>query len=88
MPTPPPPSDPVGVAVELERLRGTIEARFARVDGKLALLVQRSDQIDRQLSDHDQRVDGLERNRWPLPSIAILVSVVGAAVTIWATVAR
>ncbi|GGP74678.1 hypothetical protein [Streptomyces abikoensis] len=65
------------VAVELERLRGTMEAGFARVDGSLALLVQRSDQTDKQLADHEARLDALERARWPLASVAALTAVGG-----------
>lgn len=68
------PNDPVAVALELERLRGTLEAGFARVDGSLALLVQRSDQTDKQLADHEARLDALERARWPLASIAALTA--------------
>lgn len=56
---------------------------FARVDGSLALLVQRGDQTDRQLTDHDQRLDALERNRWPLPSLAALVAVLGLILSAW-----
>ncbi|MFD4880002.1 hypothetical protein ACFWOB_42490 [Streptomyces sp. NPDC058420] len=77
----PPPTE--SVAVELEKLRGTMAEGFARVDGSLALLVQRGDQTDRQLTDHDQRLDALERNRWPLPSLAALVAVLGLAVSLW-----
>ncbi|MGD3112695.1 hypothetical protein [Streptomyces sp. YGL11-2] len=81
--------DPGDVALELERLRGSVDKGFARVDGSLALLVQRSDQTDRQLADHEQRLDTIERRRWPLPSIAALVGVVGLFVTVWqATAAR
>ncbi|MET9291137.1 hypothetical protein [Streptomyces sp. NPDC003077] len=77
-------TDPTSeVALELERLRGAVEAGFARVDGALALLVQRSDQTDRQLADLDARLDAVERRRWPLPSIAALVAVAGLLVTIW-----
>ncbi|GAU67698.1 hypothetical protein SSP35_05_02650 [Streptomyces sp. NBRC 110611] len=75
--------DPGDVALELERLRGAVEAGFARVDGALALLVQRSDQTDRQLADHEQRLDAIERRRWPLPSIAALVAVAGLLLTLW-----
>ncbi len=46
--TDPTPNDTAAVALELERLRGTMEAGFARVDGALALLVQRSDQSERR----------------------------------------
>ncbi|MEV6329614.1 hypothetical protein [Streptomyces sp. NPDC051909] len=83
--TDPTPSD---VALELERLRGVVEAGFARVDGSLALLVQRSDQTDKQLADHEARLDALERNRWPLPSILALVAVIGLALTLWQTATR
>ncbi|MER5308176.1 hypothetical protein ABT034_10355 [Streptomyces sp. NPDC002773] len=82
------PNDPVAVAVELERLRGTLEAGFARVDGALALLVQRSDQTDRQLADHEARLDTLERARWPLTSIMALAASAGALVAVWELTAR
>ncbi|KOG14529.1 hypothetical protein AB0F25_06955 [Streptomyces wedmorensis] len=82
------PNDPVAVALELERLRGTLEAGFARVDGSLALLVQRSDQTDKQLADHEARLDSLERARWPLASIAALTASAGVLVAVWEMAAR
>lgn len=81
-------SDPTAVAVELERLRGTVEAGFARIDGSLALLVQRSDQTDKQLADHEQRLDALERTRWPLASIGVLAAVATVVVTALELTAR
>jgi hypothetical protein len=66
--TNPPPSDPAAVAVELERIRRTIEVGFTRTDGALAMLMQRHDQTDAQIKDHtgrldthDARLDVLER---------------------------
>ena len=82
------PNDPVAVALELERLRGTLEAGFARVDGSLALLVQRSDQTDKQLADHEARLDALERARWPAASIAALTASAGVLVAVWELAAR
>ncbi|MFH8405844.1 hypothetical protein ACH4FX_13860 [Streptomyces sp. NPDC018019] len=82
MTTHPSPSDPASVAAELERLRSIIDVGFARVDGSLALLEKRSDQTDRQLADHEIRVDSLERSRRPLPSIALLVAIVSVLVTL------
>ncbi|MEU1674105.1 hypothetical protein ABZ752_19055 [Streptomyces roseifaciens] len=78
--TDPTPSD---VALELERLRGVVEVGFARVDGSLALLVQRSDQTDQRLADLDTRLDAVERGRWPLPSLAALISLAAVIVSIW-----
>ncbi|GAA3900095.1 hypothetical protein GCM10022244_07810 [Streptomyces gulbargensis] len=86
--TEPDPNDPVAVALELERLRGTLEAGFARVDGSLALLVQRSDQTDRQLADHEARLDDLERARWPLTSILAVAATMGVLLTAWELVGR
>ncbi|NGO72861.1 hypothetical protein [Streptomyces boncukensis] len=77
------PSDPAQVALELERLRGSVEAGFARVDGALALLVQRSDQTDKQLDEHSARLSALERLRWPLASVTALAAVSGVLVTAW-----
>ncbi|MFD9567676.1 hypothetical protein [Streptomyces sp. NPDC059994] len=79
---------PGDVALELERLRATVETGFARLDGALALLVQRSDQLDTRLADHEQRLDALERSRWPLPSVLAMVAVIGLALTLWQTAAR
>ncbi|OEJ25562.1 hypothetical protein AR457_14885 [Streptomyces agglomeratus] len=81
--TEPAPHDPAAVALELERLRGTVEVGFARVDGSLALLVQRSDQSDRQLADHETRIDTLERGRWPLPSLAAVTAIAGMLLSLW-----
>ncbi|MFE9737352.1 hypothetical protein [Streptomyces sp. NPDC006477] len=58
--TQPSPSDPAAVALELERIRRTIEVGFTRTDGSLALLVQRHDQTDQALKDHATRLDGLD----------------------------
>ncbi|MGI5444157.1 hypothetical protein ACQEVM_38610 [Streptomyces sp. CA-243310] len=80
--TPPAPDD-TGVALELERLRAVVEVGMTRIDGSLALLVQRSDQTDKQVADHENRLDALERGRWPLPSLAALVAVVGALLALW-----
>ena len=82
------PPESTAVAVELERLRGTVEAGFARVDGALALLVQRNDQTDRQLADHEQRLDAIERNRWPIQAVTALTAVGALAVTLWQAAGR
>ncbi|MHA4819319.1 hypothetical protein ACXZ65_33775 [Streptomyces aculeolatus] len=83
MTTQPSPSDPAAVALELERLRRSVEVGFARTDGALALLVHRGDQTDRQLDEHGERLAALERARWPLPSVAAVVAVAGLALTLW-----
>ncbi|MFE9450622.1 hypothetical protein [Streptomyces sp. NPDC006739] len=108
MTTQPSPSDPAAVALELERIRRTIEVGFTRTDGALALLVQRHDQTDEAIKEHtrridnhdgrldtvergeterqkrnDARLDALEQARWPLPSVAALVALVGLALSLW-----
>jgi hypothetical protein len=83
------PSTPdTAVAVALAELRGTLQTGFARVDGSLALLVQRGDQTEQKITDHTKRLDALERARWPLPSLAALVGVCGLAVSLWTLATR
>ena len=77
-----PPHD--SAAVALERLRATVEVGFARIDGVLALLVQRSDQTEGRLDELENRVDELENRRWPLPSIGALVGIAGLVIAVLA----
>ncbi|RZU21750.1 hypothetical protein [Streptomyces sp. BK239] len=77
--TDPSPSD---VALELERLRGAVEAGFARLDGRLDLLTQRHDQTDERLDELESRVDALEDRRWPLPSIGAVTGLVGVTAAV------
>ncbi|BCM70846.1 hypothetical protein EASAB2608_06180 [Streptomyces sp. EAS-AB2608] len=76
------------MALELERLRGTCETGFTRVDGQLALLVQRGDQTDKDIAELKAEVEALKRARWPLPSIAAVVSVSALGVTLWQAAGR
>lgn len=87
------------VAVELERLRGTVATGFAEVKGSLAVLVERSDRNERDLQQLRQDtetdisairadVEALKKNRWPLPALAALTGVVGAASGLLALLAR
>ncbi|MEV5606824.1 hypothetical protein [Streptomyces sp. NPDC052225] len=77
-----------GVAVELERLRRSVDVGFATTQGNLALLLQRADQTDKTLDEHEARLDSLERARWPLPSLAALTSCAALAVAVWESTAR
>ncbi|MFE1192942.1 hypothetical protein ACFW6E_09090 [Streptomyces olivaceoviridis] len=71
------------MALELERLRGTCETGFTRVDGQLALLVQRGDQTDKDIAELKSEVEALKRARWPLPSIAAVCGVAGLGMALW-----
>lgn len=73
------PTESQSVALELAELRRSVDVGFAKTDGALALLVQRSDQTDQAIAQHASRLDSLERNRWPLPSIGALAGLAGAA---------
>ena len=70
------------VALALAELRATVEVGFARIDGQLALLVQRSDQTDKALEELEERVSALEKARWPLPTVAVLTSITAVVLTV------
>ncbi|NGN64434.1 hypothetical protein G5C51_11035 [Streptomyces sp. A7024] len=74
-----------GVALELERLRSAVDVGFATTRGDLALLLQRADQAEKVLDDHDHRLEILEQARWPLPSIAALTGLLALAVALYGT---
>ncbi|MDT9689543.1 hypothetical protein Q5762_14585 [Streptomyces sp. P9(2023)] len=72
------------VALALAELRSALEVGLARIDGQLALLVQRSDQTDKAVEDLEARVASLEKGRWPLPTIAVLASITAVGLTLYA----
>jgi hypothetical protein len=79
------PPEQATLALELAEIRRSVEVGFTEQRGQLALLVQRGEQTDKKLDDHETRLDALEKGRWPLPSIAVLVAV-GSLV--WQAVGR
>jgi hypothetical protein len=72
------------VALALAELRSALEVGLAKIDGQLALLVQRSDQTDKAVEDLEARVTSLEKGRWPLPTIAVLASITAVGLTLYA----
>lgn len=87
------------VAVELERLRGTVATGFAEVKGSLAVLVERSDRNERDLqqlrqdTENDVRelrteIESLKKNRWPLPAVAALTGFAALGLTLYEIAGR
>jgi hypothetical protein len=82
------PPDQAAVAVELERLRGTVSTGFAEVKGSLAVLMERSARTERDLEqlreDTDKEVgalrtevEALKARRWPLGVVGVLSGIAG-----------
>jgi hypothetical protein len=76
------------VALELAEIRRSVEVGFTEQRGQLALLVQRGEQTDKKLDDHENRLDALEKARWPLPSVAVLVALGSLGVALWQAAGR
>lgn len=82
------PPETTSVALELAEIRRSVEVGFTEQRGQLALLVQRGEQTDKKLDDHENRLDALEKGRWPLPSVAVLVAAGSLGVTLWQAAGR
>ncbi|WP_326813920.1 hypothetical protein [Streptomyces sp. NBC_01763] len=67
------------VAVELAEMRGEIRTGFAELNGRLDLTLQRTETAESDIDELQDRVAALERGRWPLPAIAAVTGVAGAA---------
>jgi hypothetical protein len=74
------------IALALAELRRALEVGLARIDGQLALLVQRSDQTDKAIEELETRVTALERSRWPLPAVSALTGLAALGIVVWSAV--
>lgn len=45
--------------------------------------MRRTEQTDKTLDEHDQRLTALERSRGPLPAVAALTAVGAPGLTVW-----
>lgn len=77
------PPEATTIALELAELRRAVDVGNATTQGQLALLVQRGDQSDQDIAELKQRVDTLERTRWPLPSVAALTALCALGLGVW-----
>ena len=56
------------------------DERLTRIETKLDMALTRLDGVT---SDHEVRLRALERGRWPLPSVAVLLSGAALATSIF-----
>ena len=78
----------VSLRGEINGFRGDLSAvsrDLGEIKTACAVLVERSNRTEKDLSELEQRVSSLERNRWPLPSLAAVVAVGSLA---WQVVGR
>lgn len=76
MTAPQPPHDPLGTVTITAReiydavlqLKGSVDAQNAHLD-----------ELASDVHDHESRIRSLEKGRWPLPSVAVLTSLVALA---------
>ncbi|MGW1378978.1 hypothetical protein ACWD6P_32575 [Streptomyces sp. NPDC002446] len=80
--------EPDLVTADLAELRRLLDVRTARVDGRLALQAQRSEQSERDADELTARVTRLESARWPLPSLAALTGLAALVVAVWQALVR
>ena len=54
----------------------SILERLIRIETKLEIMI--TDRLD-----HENRIRTLEKARWPLPSVAVIISMVAAGIALW-----
>ncbi|AZM93335.1 hypothetical protein D1J60_25555 [Streptomyces sp. W1SF4] len=69
-------------------MRGEIRTGFTALNGRLDLALQRTGQAEADIDALEQRVEALERARWPLPSIAAVTGLAGLGLTLYQLVAK
>ncbi|MFE4862256.1 hypothetical protein [Streptomyces sp. NPDC056670] len=73
---------------ELAELRRRLDVGMAHMDGQLALLAQRGEQTERELTETAGRVAALEHLRWPLPALTALAALGALSLAVWQALGR
>ncbi|MET9363559.1 hypothetical protein ABZX93_21970 [Streptomyces sp. NPDC006632] len=73
---------------ELAELRRRLDVGMAHMDGQLALLAQRGEQTERELTETVGRVAALEHLRWPLPALTALAALGALSLAVWQALGR
>lgn len=47
-----------------------------RLTGRVDVLIEQQNHTTNSVTDHEGRLRALERSRWPLPSVAVLISLI------------
>lgn len=66
------PEPPLGYAVISSR---EIYDAVVRLTGRVDVLIEQQSHTQADVTDHESRLRALEKARWPLPSLAVLLSV-------------
>ena len=51
-----------------------------RLTGRMDVLITQQTKTNEDLTDHETRIRSIERNRWPLPTVSVLVSLAALAI--------
>lgn len=75
--------DEIGsVAVALADLRGAVDTGFAKLDGRLDVALQRTDTVEREVSELKAKVAALEGKIWKFSMAAAAIGT-GGATGLW-----
>ena len=77
----PPPADDVPLGAVTITPREIYDA-VMRLTTRVETALERGDRTAERVEDHEARIRSLEQHRWPLPSVAIVLSVLGLIVTV------
>lgn len=64
-------------------LAAEIYAQLAKLTAKIDVLITKMDSSQAQTNDHETRIRALEKARWPMTSVTVLVGVIALVVSIW-----
>lgn len=70
-------NEPLGYAVISSR---EIYDAVVRLTGRVDVLIEQQSHTQADVVDHEARIRTLERARWPLPSLAVLLSLAAVVV--------
>lgn len=57
-----------------------------RLTGRVDVLIEQQTNTSQEVKDHEARLRSLERGRWPLPAVSVLVALASFGLALWSVV--
>lgn len=71
-------TDPLAVTITAREIYDAV----VRLTGRVDVLIEQQADIKHDIGDHESRIRNLERTKWPLPAVSVLIALGAVSISL------